>query len=102
MFREMHTVFFPSLNPGGLQYGIISIFIDSLLIGHLATTINASSARYESSIHDEKRLFKEHFFSEGSENFSGLFSESESATPYCFESSEIITETEGLYNKYMK
>lgn len=97
----MHTFFFPSLNPGRLQYEIISIFIDSVLIGHLAT-INASSATYESSIHDEKRLFKEYFFSKESESFRGLFSESVSVTLYCFENSKIITETEALYNKYMK
>lgn len=52
----MHTFFFPSLNQGGLQYEMISIFIDSVLIGHLAT-INASSAKYESSIHDENTVY---------------------------------------------
>lgn len=49
-----------------------------------------------------KTLFMEHFFSKSSESFGDLFSESESAVPYCFENSKILTETEALYNKYMK
>lgn len=75
VLREKHKVFFPLFDAGGLQYEIISVFIDSTLIGHLVT-INASSAKYESSIRYEKRLFKEHFFGKESESFHGLFSES--------------------------
>jgi len=54
------------------------------------------------NLHDEKRLFKQYFFSKESEGFSGLFSESESATPHCSENSKIITEAEALCNNYMK
>lgn len=71
----MHKFFFLSLDAGGLQHEIISVFSDSTLIGRLAA-INASPAKHKSSIHDEKRLFKEHFFSKGPESFHGLFSES--------------------------